>query len=460
MCDRPRDPRQTQGVTAFIDELIVGMVNLRIYGQRHPRVQSVLEQLERKLRYLTPPGKESLVLGLAEGYLIHEGRPLLDASLSAPRLIHALEEMGCSGIRFDRETDQSGFIVLLMALEEGRKRKWTPSQTESELRLKGCETIFLLEQGSFDETTGLEEKDRTVGVAMPAEIPIRLYQDVIEQLQTLSVDVCRGNQIDIAPAKDQISTILKQLHRDNKSLMRLALYESYDAFTFGHSIRVCFLALNHARHLTDDEDVLESIGLAALLHDVGKVHVPFEILHSQTRLTAEERREMEKHTWYGAQVLLELDEPEPMAVASAMGHHRTLDGGGYPQLVKGVPITAATRLIKIADVYEALTAVRPYKDSMSPQRAYRIMFSMKGHFDPVLLKHFILSSGVYPAGSWVELSDGRHAQVEEQSGILLRPILSFEDEDEEYRLDLSESEEDLQVLRVLSTDEVANRIAG
>ena len=454
MCDRPHDRRQVQGVTAFIDELVVGMVNMRIYGRTHPRVQAILDQLERKLRYLTPPGKDGLVLGLAEGYLIHEDRPLLDASLSAPRMIHILEEMGCSGLRFDRETDRHGFVTFLASLEEGKKRKWTLAELESELRIKGCPSIHLLEQGIFDETTGLEEKQRIIGSAIPTSIPIRLYQNVIEELQSLSVDVCRGNQIVVEPAKEQITSILKQLHEDNKSLMRLALYESYDAFTFGHSIRVCFLTLNYARHITDDEDVLNSIGLAALLHDVGKVHVPFEILHSQTRLSTEERREMEKHTWYGAQVLLELDQPEPMAVASAMGHHRTMDGGGYPELVKGIPITTATRLIKISDVYEALTAVRPYKDSMSPQRAYRIMFSMKGHFDPVILKQFILASGIYPSGSWVELSDGRQAQVEDQSGVLLRPILSFKDEDEDYRLDLSEHEEDLQILRVLSSEEV------
>jgi HD-GYP domain-containing protein (c-di-GMP phosphodiesterase class II) len=190
------------------------------------------------------------------------------------------------------------------------------------------------------------------------------------------------------------------------------------------------LALNFARSLVEDEDLLLRIGLASLLHDIGKARVPFEVLHSTGALTPEERAEMNKHTTHGAEILLGLPKADPLSIATAFGHHRTLGGGGYPSCLHAPGDAIGTQIVKICDVYEALTAVRPYKPKMRPVRAYRVMISMKDHFSPGLLRRFIEVNGVYPAGSLVRLSTGERARVLRQSADLLLPLVHLENDGE------------------------------
>jgi HD-GYP domain-containing protein (c-di-GMP phosphodiesterase class II) len=240
------------------------------------------------------------------------------------------------------------------------------------------------------------------------------------------VQVGRGGTMSIDDTTHHVESILLRLREDAKSMMSVGRYEQYDAFTFGHSIRVCMLALNFAQQITDDPRTLHRIGLAALLHDVGKAWVPFEILHTKGRLTEDERDEMGRHAEYGAEMLLDATNSDPMSVAIAFGHHRTIDNGGYPQMLHQARLFTATKVVKICDVYEALTSVRPYKPRMSPIRAYRIMISMKGHFDPGLLGRFVQVNGIYPTGSRVRLTSGETARVSAQTSDIERPVVDLE----------------------------------
>jgi HD-GYP domain-containing protein (c-di-GMP phosphodiesterase class II) len=156
---------------------------------------------------------------------------------------------------------------------------------------------------------------------------------------------------------------------------------------------------------------------------VGKALVPFEVLHKKGRLTPDERHEMERHPVLGAGVLLANRESDPLAVAAAYGHHRTVDGNGYPRTRGEFEQSTITRLVKICDCFEALTAVRPYKPPMSPAKAYRIMLSMGGHFDEKMLRHFVRATGIYPVGTRVRLDTGEVARVLRQTGDLDRPVV-------------------------------------
>ncbi|MCP3915254.1 MAG: HD domain-containing protein [bacterium] len=269
------------------------------------------------------------------------------------------------------------------------------------------------------------------------DLPMRTYQGIVDMLQDVMVRAASGEPIAVDKARGFVETVLNRLDVDPATMMSLGRYERYDAFTFGHSIRVAFLALNFARTFVTDEELLHRIGIAAMLHDVGKAWVPFEVLHSTGRLSDEERQQMNRHTEYGGQILLELAGGDPMVVAAAFGHHRTGDGGGYPKTIHEAELSTCTRVVKICDVYEALTAVRPYKDRMSPLRAYRVMMSMKGHFDPFLLWHFIQRNGLYPDGSRVRLSTGDEASVVAQGNRVDRPLVLVDGAGEEEAIDLS-----------------------
>ena len=120
---------------------------------------------------------------------------------------------------------------------------------------------------------------------------------------------------------------------------------------------------------------------------------------------------------------IENRESDPLAVAAAYGHHCLSNGGGYPRTCGEFEQSIVTKLVKICDVYEALTAVRPYKRAMTPAKAYRVMLDMPGHFDPDLLRHFVRTVGIYPSGTRVRLDTGEVARVIRQTADFHRPVI-------------------------------------
>lgn len=457
MCEIDSARARTAGITGLVDQLVVAAVNNRIYGSDHPRVTtSIRELLDRLEEHFETSDHHRLVLGVVEGYLVHDRHPLLGATLSAPKIIRPIESMGGGGVEIDRDTTRDDMVALLELIGGVRNDCSDHATANVLLDAKGCQRIRVLPPHGYErhERLARAEPGRTLdGPAAEREarfianVPVELYQSVVDALQGTSVAVCNGETIDLDDARAQVERLLEQLDRDPTHLLELARCEQYDTITFGHSIRVAVLALNFARHLTDDAQLLNRLGVAALLHDVGKAKLPFDILHAQGQLTAEQRREMEMHATWGAEILLEARDPDPVVVAAAFGHHRTLTGQGYPKCVVSTALSAITKIVKICDVYEALTAVRPHKPAMSPLRAYRVMLSMQRHFEPGLLRRFISVQGIYPAGSHVKLTTGETAQVRAQTHDLERPVVRIlstpEGEalwaDDESTVDLSEA---------------------
>lgn len=458
MCDlHHRDEAQSElrvGISEFVDELVVAFTNSRVYAPDHPRVRDTVSVLVRSLESLFDENDpHRLKIGAADGFLFVNERPLLGASLSALRILQPLKQLQSGGIVFHLGADESDFMPFVELLGRRKLDASTHEEFNVQLSKKGCRSIQLLPaytatdtgEGSVVDTMsdllGTTRSDQERDQMRSLEIPIELYQNVVDLLQESMVRVCRGEHMDISQANGFIEAILKRLYQDAKSLMSISRYEQYDAFTFGHSIRVCFIALNFARSMTDDVALLHRIGLAALLHDVGKAWVPFEVLHSTGALSDEERAEMDKHATHGGEILLDIADTDPMSVASAFGHHRTLDNRGYPETVHYVRLSAGTKIVKICDVYEALTAVRPYKPPMSPTRAYRIMMSMNKHFDRRLLKQFIKVNGIYPVGSRVRLSTGETARVIRQATDLQYPVVEVDEDPDGAMVKLEERRE-------------------
>tara|TARA_R110002096_G_scaffold23300_18_gene74189 strand:- start:1472 stop:2221 length:750 start_codon:yes stop_codon:yes gene_type:complete len=171
---------------------------------------------------------------------------------------------------------------------------------------------------------------------------------------------------------------------------------------------------------------LVRVGGAALMHDIGKSKVPQEILFKQGRLTKEEWHWMAQHPRLGAQILIEQHESvDPRAIGAAFCHHMGADGGGYPDPLLPTPPSATSRLIRVCDVFEALTAVRPYKRAMNPIEAFAIMFRNENDFDPHWLRRFANTLGLFPTGTRVQMQDGAEALVVKQTSDIRRPIIKL-----------------------------------
>ncbi len=426
MCEVGPAKTHLSGVVGFVDQLVVAAVNSRIYWPGHPRVRGSIENLLALMDdYCVSRETGVLRLGVVEGYLIHDRRPLLNASLSGPRIVEPVERLRSGGIEFHLGMEEEELAAFLKALvaRPGTFTDWR--EANRALEQESCRRIRFLPEYRTGHEGGADSAEEPEGEAMESvkeiRLPVRTYQAAVTHLQDVSVRICRGDQFALDESRTEVEEILTRLDEDPVAMLNLARYNHYDAFTFGHSVRVSFLALNFARHLTADTEIRESVGLSAMLHDVGKARVPFEILHSKGRLNPEERREMERHTTHGAEILLEVEKSDFGAVATAFGHHRTIDGAGYPGVVVDFPVSAVTRIVKICDVFEALTAVRPYKAAMTPSKAYRIMLTMEGHFDFPLLRRFVEITGIYPIGTTVILESGERALVRRQTSDLRLP---------------------------------------
>ncbi|MCA8971154.1 MAG: HD domain-containing protein [Planctomycetes bacterium] len=439
MCDVGYDQEALGGVEGFLDELLVALVNGRVYSETHPRLRDTLEGLVRRLEQQCTSGSTSSIeVGVVDGYLVHDTRPLMSATLSAQRLIEPVARLGAGGLVFERGAtfdEFVGVVSLLNARKSEQGETWTNANTL--LEKSGVRHIRLLPPLSLEtaakRTTGFGDSER---VETELELPLEIYQGVINLLQSVSIAVCRGKSFKLDTVRGEIERIMKRIDVDPASMLEVARYEQYDAFTFGHSVRVCFLAVIFAKSLTPDIRLQERVGLAGLLHDIGKAKVPFEIVHAPGRLTDEEKLEMQLHTVHGARTLLDVDDADPVAVATAFSHHKTMDDRGYPKTGFWAPRSPMTKIVKICDVYEALTAVRPYKPAMSPVRAYRIMLSMRNHFDLALLRRFIETNGIHPVGTEVRLNTGELAEVVRQTEDLHCPIVILTKDAEGNELDV------------------------
>jgi HD-GYP domain-containing protein (c-di-GMP phosphodiesterase class II) len=442
MCDlhqdgAPGDPPASDP-SGLVDELVVALSNARIYRPEHPRVTGAAQALESGLAdwFQSHPDVDRCEIGMADGFLFHAKRPLVGVSLSATRLLEPLRLLRSGGVAFQHGVSAEELLALVALLCPRKLEPANFSEANAALAQRGVTRVRLLPPYRH-EGLGLAVA-QTLDPKRAAELdaglvaaiestPRAVYQGTVALLQDSALAASRGEAVELDAARGVIERLQKRMLDDASTMLGLARYERYDEFTFGHSIRVCMLALQFGWVLLRDEQQVQRLGLAALMHDIGKSRVPFELLHARRRLDAAEREQIGRHAELGAEILLGMPDADLMAVGVAFSHHRPTGGGtGYPRTADGSSLSLATKMVRICDVFEALTAVRPYKERMSPQRAYRIMMGMKGHFDPGLLRRFIQVTGAYPVGSRVVLASGETARVERQTADVLFPVVRLE----------------------------------
>jgi len=220
-------------------------------------------------------------------------------------------------------------------------------------------------------------------------------------------DVAHGRMIDMVSIKRLMHDTVDGVLRNPDAHVCLTALKQRDAYTAQHSINVCILSLALARHVGLSRNDLETLGVAALLHDVGKIKTPLEVLNKPGRLTPEEFALMKQHPVTGQQMLERLYGLPYQIADVALSHHERISGGGYPRGLKSHEISLFSRMVAIVDVYDAITSDRCYHDGMSPTEALTKMYSWRlTDFDAELLEQFIQCVGIYPVGSLVELTNG------------------------------------------------------
>lgn len=225
-----------------------------------------------------------------------------------------------------------------------------------------------------------------------------------------------GKVVDSGNARKLVEEISDSVTRNPGALISLARLKTADDYTYMHSVAVCALMISLGRQIGVDENTIPRLGIAGLLHDLGKAMMPQDVLNKPGKLTDEEFGIMKRHPSEGAKLLQSSESIDDIALDVALHHHEKTDGSGYPEGLKDNEISLYAKMGAVCDVYDAITSNRPYKAGWDPAESLRRMAEWaNGHFDPTVFQAFVKSLGIYPIGSLVRLSSGRLGLVVEQS---------------------------------------------
>ncbi|HEX8961353.1 MAG TPA: HD-GYP domain-containing protein [Rhodocyclaceae bacterium] len=238
-------------------------------------------------------------------------------------------------------------------------------------------------------------------------------------------DVRLGRQVQLEAVEPVVEKMTESILRNSGALLSLCRVKNKDDYTFQHSVSVCALLVAFCRAAGLDDETIRLAGIGGLLHDIGKVHVPINLLNKPARYTDEEFERMKRHVVESKKILDQTEGIHEISAQVAFEHHERYDGSGYSQGLAGERISQMGRMAAICDVYDAITSDRVYHKGLAPHEALRKIFEWsKFHFDPRLVHQFMRATGIYPVGTMVMLESGRIGVVLEQSEIsLLRPLV-------------------------------------
>ena len=291
-----------------------------------------------------------------------------------------------------------------------------------------CEGTEDIKPAEADKTQSLPEplqkKYDQVKVKDPAKVQISesVRSRVAQGVQYLYQDT---QSADFTNASRSITDDLLKAIEDNDAVaVDIGALKVSDEYTFKHSVDVATMSMIVARKYGLDDQQVYEIGIAGLLHDIGKSKIPNEILNKAARLTDEEFAIMKQHSVYGYRILQPKEDLSTEIKLGVLQHHEKINGKGYPMGVTGDKIDLFARLISISDIYDALVTERPYKKAYSQRDAVEMIMSMTMELDITAMKSFLESMILYPVDSIVELSNGEQARVVKNiPHYILRPVV-------------------------------------
>ncbi len=251
----------------------------------------------------------------------------------------------------------------------------------------------------------------------------RVYAEAFNTIKGVLTSVRDGKDVDIKSVKETVNDIVHKVMNNETVFMQLTGIRDIDNYTFLHSVDVCIYSIITGRNLGFNKDELTELGIGAILHDIGKCKVPFEILMKPGKLSNDEFHIMKLHTIYGQEIIVNTPGLTKRIAAIACQHHEKWDGTGYPLGLKDYQIDKLSRIVTAADIYDALTADRVYRKRDLPHEAAEyILGNSSILIDPEVAKVFIKNIAVYPEGSVVLLNTGEIGSVvETNQNMSVRP---------------------------------------
>jgi len=382
---------------------------VRIYQDNNQLIQTSVNSFQNLLKELNISGDISLLLYRSRFHLGGEKLPYRrNAAVVAYNMAEFFSKRGIGSVNFlesSRNALPENIITFIRLFNDSIRYKNPHQWLEQKLREYGFWWVQIIQKQDNDAMDDNEnqENDRY-------EKARKNYFLAIETVKEVAHKASQG-MVGVRKSRRLAHNIVELVKEDAALMLGLTTLKDYDDYTYSHSVNVTLLATCLGRHIELSDISLEHLTICALFHDLGKVDVPKEILLKHGALTNGEWDQMKAHPVMGVRKILMLNATPSLRSKIILGpfeHHLNPDMTGYPRTLFMGHLSLLGKILRIADVYEVLTAQRGYRPRFFPaDEALRMMWGSAGKsFDTLLLKRFIHMMGIYPIGSVVELSDG------------------------------------------------------
>ncbi len=380
----------------LLRRLAAAIRSAQLYSAGHPLVARNMDALAATVSALHAL-EDEIVVGLVGDKIVVDDLPVASADLLGP-LVRRLRQAGIERIALQRGADGAEIARLVEAIASA------PSSVD--------ETATAITPLAHVRVGRLRIEEHAEADLGDMAAIRRLYNDAVVSAQAVWESALTEGKPDVTQARRVIDGLAQAVAQNRHALLALTSLKSYDNYTFTHMVNVSILVMGQARGLGLDGPLLRELGLAGLMHDIGKVRTPNEILNKPDKLTEAEFAIMKKHTVDGAEILRLTPDIPPLAPVVAFEHHLRIDGSGYPDGVRRDALGLATMLGGIADVYDAMRSKRAYQQAFPTDRILAVLKHNDGsQFDQHLVRRFVQLIGIYPVGSLVKLDTGDIAVV-------------------------------------------------
>jgi HD-GYP domain-containing protein (c-di-GMP phosphodiesterase class II) len=414
----------------FIVSLYGTLRAIKLYPVEHTAVQRTLAELVALSHEILAHERELDLRISGEFLFINATRLRLDLTnyASFGYLLRICRASGVGVVRVHQGVTAREWLVVLSVLD-------SPSQTDAPFRF--MEIVQHLEQTGVpgieigpqaDDDSDREFAEETKKAAT------RTYTHSVAVTRDVINSVRMGRTPSIKKIKRVVQGIVDQILTEETSLIGLTAIRDYDEYTFTHSVNVCIFAVALGRRLGMTKLQLFDLGLSALMHDIGKSRVPLGFLQKSDELSEEEWRQIASHPWLGVLVLFQLrgqqEEMSYRAMTVAYEHHMRADLSGYPKPIRPRSMTMTSKIVAVADGYDAATTRRAYQTTPYPPSA--VLQEMRDNprrgMDQIVVKAFINLLGIYPVGTLVVLDTFELAVVyaaNSRLDALSRPVVKI-----------------------------------
>ena len=378
----------------------------QLYAPSHPLVQRAFDTLNEALTQLLTD-QPTIAIGIIGNEIIVGDVPLPRAAESMGEMIRRLKSLGIERIAFDQGVtpDEVQTLALTIAHPERRPGQSAPG-------VEAADPLAVFNNLPHIRVGRIQTEEKKETSAADIATIRRLYSDATNIAGSVWQSAQTEGVPDPRAARALVDSLAQAVSANRTALIALTALKNYDNYTFTHMVNVSILTMSQARALGIDGAILRELGLAALMHDIGKVRTPTEILNKPEKLTDSEFAVMRMHVVDGAEILRRTPEMPAIAPVIAFEHHLRLDGTGSPFGVSRSGLNVGDAAEHGADVYDAMRSQRVYQQAFPSDRILEVMKRSDGQqFDQHLVRRFTQLLGIYPPGNLVRLDDGATAVV-------------------------------------------------